>query len=311
LKPLLWIVLLALASALACGCWVRRPPLPPAPQFTAPPTQQSILDRINGTARIRQLQAESATISLRGLLVPLRANLAIERPRRLRLRGEVMSLGGVDLGSNDDAFWFWTSAQRPPAVFYARHQDFQQSAAAETFPFRPEWLIEALGVAAIDPAGPIEGPYSRGSGQLEIRTRVPGVGGDMTKVIVVDAAYGWILQQYLYDPRGELVAQTTASEHRYYADVDVSLPHRVEIHLPRSGATIRVDVSGYLVNQLHGDPEQLWSMPRIEGAPAVDITDPRNSPLAGGPDFASPMSPRDYGIAPSATRQQYRGFPGR
>jgi hypothetical protein len=318
LKSVSLALLLALASTSVSGCWLRRAPTPPAPQFAAPPTQQNLVDRINSAARIRQLQAESATISMRGLLLPLRANLALEHPRRLRLRGEVLGAGGVDLGSNEELFWLWTSLERPPVVRYARHEEFQRSAAAEMFPFRPEWLIEALGVVSLDPSQGVEGPYARGAGQLELRTRVPGLGGELTKVIVVDASYGWILQQYLYDPRGELLAQSTSSEHRYYAQHDVSLPHRVEIQLPRSGASLRIDVAGYLINQLHGDPEQLWSMPQIAGAAAVDITDPRNSPLAGGLFQGAPAAPASdgappaaYGAAPTAARPQYRGFPGR
>jgi hypothetical protein len=304
------LLLLFFVQAGFSGCWFRRPPTPPAPQFVAPPTQQSILDRINGSARIRQLQAESATISVPGLFVPLQANLAVERPRRLRLRGSVLGAGGIDLGSNDELFWMWTSLERPPAVYYARHDDFQRSAAAQMFPFRPEWLIEALGIVSIDPRYPVEGPYPRGAGQLEIRTRAPGVTGELTKILVVDATYGWVLEQYLYDDRGELLAQASMSEHRYYSDVDVSLPHHVEIALPQSRATIRVDISGYLINQLHGDPEQLWSLPRIEGAALVDIINSGNSPLLGQPPAAAAQH-SDYGTLPTAARPQYRGFPGR
>ena len=102
------------------------------------------------------------------------------------------------------------------------------------------------------------------------------------------------------------------SDHSYYNNVDVSLPHHVEIQLPQSGATITVDVSGYLINQLHGDPEQLWSPPHIDGAPLVDIVSTGNLPQMGQPQSAPPQySPPNYGAAPSAARPQYRGFPGR
>lgn len=299
-----------------CGCWLHQKPVPDAPAFASPPTQQALIDRINAASRIHQLQAESATISLRGALVPLKANLAVERPRRLRIRGELLGVGGVDLGSNDEVFWIWSSLLRPQAVYYARHEDYQRSAAAEMLPFRPEWLIEALGVVHLDPAG-VEGPYPRGADKLEIRTRVPGIDGPMTKVLVVDSTYGWILEQHLYDAQGQPVAQVVCSEHRYYREVDASLPHRVEIHLPKPGATVRLDVGGYLVNQLVGDPAHLWSMPQIEGAPPVDVTQMPAPPLAGRGPFggrggAPPTSASPtHGAGPTAARPQYRGFPGR
>jgi len=309
----------ALFGAAVSGCWPgQRQVTPDAPAFAVPPTQQSILDRINGTSRIYQLQAENATISMRGAMLPLNANLAVERPRRMRIRGEVIGIGGIDLGSNDEVFWVWSPLLRPPGVYYARHEDYQRSSMAELLPLRPEWLIEALGVVQIDPSAGVEGPVPRGPDKLELRTRVPGIDGMMTKVLVVDSTYGWILEQYLYDAQGEPVAQVTCSEHRYYRDVDVSLPHHVEIHLPKTGATVRLDVGGYLINQLIGDPAQLWSMPRIDGAPMVDVTKMSNMPLAGRGPFAAPraaarsaQTPPPYGRAHSASRPQYRGFPGR
>ncbi|MEQ8791883.1 MAG: hypothetical protein RIC55_36840 [Pirellulaceae bacterium] len=320
MKSLTTALICALLGAALSGCWHhQRQVAPDAPAFAVPPTQQSILERINGTSRIYQLQAENARISLRGALLPLSANLAVERPRRMRIRGELVGVNGIDLGSNEEVFWVYSPLMRPPGVYYARHEDYQRSSMAEMLPLRPEWLIEALGVVQVDPSS-VEGPYSRGADKLEIRTRVPGIDGTMTKVLVVDATYGWILEQYLYDPQGQPVAQVTCSEHRYYRDVDVSLPHQVEIHLPKTGATVRLDVGGYMVNQLVGDPAQLWSMPRIDGAPPRDVTQMSNVPLAASGPFgsqpapapaAASQSPPNYGLAPSAARPQYRGFPGR
>jgi hypothetical protein len=320
LKPSTTALICALIGAAVSGCWHgQRPVTPDAPALAVPPTQQSIVERINGTSRVHQLQAENATISMRGAMLPLHANLAVQRPRRLRIRGEVVGIiGGIDLGSNDEVFWVWSPLLRPPGVYYARHEDYQRSSMAELLPLRPEWLIEALGVVQIDPSAGVEGPFPRGPDKLEIRTRVPGIDGTMTKVLVVDSTYGWILEQYLYDAEGEPVAQVTCSEHRYYRDVDVSLPHHVEIHLPKTGATVRLDVGGYLINQLVGDAAQKWSMPRIDGVPLVDLTKMSDMPLAGRGPFAAPR-PRaqsaqtlpPYGPAPSASRPQYRGFPRR
>ena len=47
---------------------------------------------------------------------------------------------------------------QPPAVYYCRHDQFAASQARQMVPFEPAWLIEALGVAEIDPGLPHQGP---------------------------------------------------------------------------------------------------------------------------------------------------------
>ena len=57
----------------------------------------------------------------------------------------------LDLGSNDEVFWFWVRREQPPALYYCRHDQFAASPARQTLPIQPEWLIEAMGIAPFDP----------------------------------------------------------------------------------------------------------------------------------------------------------------
>ena len=95
-----------------------------------------------------------------------RANIALERPRRFRLRADTMITGPeVDLGSNDELFWFWVRRSPEPAVYFCRHDQFSSSVARQVLPVEPEWLIDALGVATLDPAGDHSGPVAVGQGR--------------------------------------------------------------------------------------------------------------------------------------------------
>jgi hypothetical protein len=307
-----WLYLLALVALFAAGgasCPPRRAAGPLAPVvFAAPPTLENAVAAVNASsASIRTLQADNASLSTAGLPA-MRTNLVVERPRRFRMRAEVTALTGpeLDLGSNEDLFWMWVKRNRPPAVYYARHDQFQRSAARQMLPIEPEWLIEALGLVYLDPSQQHEGPIARPDGNLEIRSRIPTAGGEMGKVLVIDRQFAWVLEQHVYDTSGQLIASVRASRHRWYPNERVSLPGRIEIGVPAAQMSFQLDVGGYAINQLSGDPAQLWSVPQIEGYPLVDIADP-SFRVPGMEENAQPATFAP-GFSRTSYQPKYRGY---
>ena len=300
-----------LVAPLCSGCtprWFRRAPAEPASPvvFPTPPTKEQVIGVINSNAsRIHQLQSD-ISISVQGF-PHLRGNMALERPRRFRLKAGLMGLPGtgVDLGSNDELFWIFFELNRPPGVYYARHDEFAYSKARQLVPIEPAWLIEALGVVQLDPGGVHAGPCQRVAGKIEIHSRLPAPTGEQTKITVVDERYGWVLEQYMYDANGQMIASARSSQHRYYPQEGVALPQHIEIQLAPGQQTqiaLRVDVGVHRINQLHGDPAQLWTLPQPDGFPLIDITRPQAGPLAEmTPSFAPPPQ-----TVESADRRSYR-----
>lgn len=293
-RPRLWLlVLTALFAASGADCPYRyflRPQYEPAPiVFQTPPTLEQIIDYVNsGTARVQQLQTTGAHLSTDGMMVSLRADIALERPKRFRLQA---GLAGpeIDIGSNEEIFWFWAKRGEPAAVYFCRHDQFQYAAARQILPVQPDWIVEALGLVYFDPTLDHRGPFPRGADQLEIHTIIPTPEGNLTKVTVLDAQHAWVLQQQIYDSRRQLIASAIATRHRYDPIAGVSLPRQVDIQLPPAELSFRIQVSDYLVNQLNGNPQQLWAMPQIEGYPLVDLAGPSVSPAAAHPNgYPSP-----------------------
>ena len=56
--------------------------------------------------------------------------------------------------------------------------------------------------------------------------------GEMTKVLVLDAGSGWILEQHLLDPQGQLIATAISSKHLRDPVSGATLPRRTEIRWP-------------------------------------------------------------------------------
>jgi hypothetical protein len=288
------------------------PDAPPA-AFIGPPTLADVIDTVNTTSRIQQLQTENATLTAQGIPA-LRANLAIERPRRLRLQAELTQFTGdeLDLGSNDQLFWVWVRRNPEGSIYFARHEDYSRSAARAILPVEPNWIIDALGVVELDPNGEHEGPYARDQDRLEIRSRIASPQGELTRVMVVHSRYGWVLEQHLYNARRQLLASSVASQHRFYSDYGVSLPHHVDVQIGRgqpSELVFSIDVDSYSINQLVGEPNRLWAMPQITGSKLVNLADPNLVLPAGSSAYRHPQAfTTDARTARSGYRPVYRGY---
>lgn len=303
----LLIVVLVACSLTGCRLWPWQPAIdsPPAPVvFSGPPTLEELVNAVNAnSAPIRQLQAETATVSLPGF-PSLKANLYLERPRNLRLRAQLFA-PELDVGSNAEHFWFWAKQDPRPAIYYARHDQFAQSSLRQQLPIDPVWAMEALGLVTIDPSLVVDGPFPAGQERAEIRVRVPSVEGELTKVYQIHARLGWILEQHLVGPQGQLLASARASNHRYYPLERVSLPQQVEITVPSAQLRLTVQVSNYQINGINADPQQLWNLPTIPGYQAVNLD--QIAPVANQKrNWTNPVIP--YERTSQSQRQAVRGL---
>lgn len=252
----------------------------PAPVVLGPnPSLEQVITAVNAnSARIQQLQSSGATLKV-GHLPALEANYAVDRPRRFRLRAQTRLTGPeLDLGSNDQQFWIWVKQSPEPAIYWGQHDQYYRSAAQQILPVPPEWLIEALGIVRLDPTANYEGPSLVENGRIEIRSQVVGPSGPMTRVLVIDDQRGWVLEQHLFDANQAPIASAAASGFQYDPNTGASLPRMVEVHLPPARLSFTLRTEQHLVNQLSGDPAQLWKMPQMSGYPQIEITQPGRAP---------------------------------
>ena len=102
--------------------------------------------------------------------------------------------------------------------------------------------------------------------------------GPATKITVVDADGGLVLEQRVFDPAGRLVASSIARGHRQDPLSGLIMPSVVDIQCPAAEVSMRIELGNVRINRLSGDPVELWAMPRYPGVPAVDLCDPRVQP---------------------------------
>jgi len=302
------LIAILVATLSGCHWFQRRTVLEPTPiVFPQAPTLEQLATAVNAnTERVQTLQTRDARLLLRGLPA-VSLDMAYQQPRRLRLRaGTGLTGQELDLGSNDDVFWFWARQNPQPALFYARHDQFAASPNRGLIPIEPLWIVDAMGLPKFDPNHRHEGPIARGNGIMEIRTRVPAADGETTKITLINAQYAWVVQQQVFDARGRLLASAQASDHEYFPHAQAALPRKVAIELPAAQLSFTVETQGYAVNVPLGDPAALFALPheQFPNAPLVDLADPRLAPQATAPP--ANQGPPSYPAASAAPR--IRGY---
>jgi len=254
-------------------------------QYTAPepralppsPTLEQVIQVVNqNNSQIHSFSTTQATLSGPGFPT-LRASVAFQRPRFFRLRADTALTGPeLDLGSNDHLFWFWIKRNEPPGVYYCRHDQFATSPAQQMIPIDPDLLMEALGTTELDPALPYQGPEILPGDRLKLSSIRETCDGPVTKVIVLDAARGWILEQHVYDAAGRRIASSLVGGYRRDPLTNLAMPTSVQIECPgtQPAFSMRLNLGKVQINRLPVNALELWTMPSYQGSPWVDLGDP-------------------------------------
>ncbi len=259
------------------------------------------------TARqaIRTLRADAVRISAPGL-PSLKARLYYAAPRQFRLQGDFLLSREMDIGMNQEFFWMW-GRNWTGALLYARHDQLSLPHVAERVGLDPNWFLDALGLVELEPSGQHHGPFAHGPGAMEIHTQRLSLSGQvLTRVLVMHAVYGWLLEARLQDERGQVLAAARMSRHRFYAEAGVSLPDVVEIHLAPGTdrqTQFQVDIGGYVVNEPITDPAA-FALPQLPDVPLVNLAEPPPGALRAAEAIPLPTSP----VPAPIYRPEYRGY---
>jgi hypothetical protein len=284
-KTLAWLlsaVLLTVCGGAGCPQMLQQytQPIPRALPTSATLTQ--VIDVVNNnSAQVQSLYTNHGSISVPGL-PSLRALVAFQRQRSFRLRADTAFTGPeVDVGSNDQLFWFWIKRNQPPGLYYCRHDQFASSAAKPMVPIEPDWLIRALGIVSFEPGVVHQGPVPVSAGRLEVRTP-PIVPGGNTRLTVIDATRGIVLEEHVYDPQGTRLATALMSRHKRDATTGITLARHVALQMPATRMEINIDLNDLQINQLNPSQVDLWNKPVYPGYNDVDLADPNLRLVAPG-----------------------------
>jgi hypothetical protein len=293
--------LFGLSGANCPFLWTDQDELARAPAAMGPsPNLDQVIQVVNAqTSQIYSFTARQATISGQGF-PSLRASIAFERPRHFRLVAETgLSGKEIDLGSNDEVFWFWIRRNQPAATYYCRHEQYAASPMRRQLAIDPQSLIEALGIVQFDPTQHHQGPFPASGGRLEIRSTRDTPDGPAIKSTFIDGLHGVVVEQDVYDAKQVLVARSVASRFRRDPANGIFMPTVIDIQSPGNKFAMQINLGTVEINRPITNGGQLWAMPTYPGFPAVDLCNPRQVP--GAPA----MTTRPYVNNPLRGRRAY------
>lgn len=212
----------------------------PAPVNDELPTAQQMVEYLNDNARrIQAIQCNSVAIDCKqgNQNAPgLDGMVVLQKPNMFRLKAKVLGQNAVDLGSNQEEFWYWISKADPPYVFHCSHAAMAAGQVRMPFPFQPEMILAAMGIAEYDPNKPYE---VKANGQLaELRERVSSPQGKVVTRVTVfqrapaQAGKPQVLGHVLYDEAGKVICSVQVQEIQVVRQTGAVLPQKVVFQWP-------------------------------------------------------------------------------
>lgn len=232
------------------------------------------IEGVNGRPGLTSWSCMQARFEM-GPLMKASGNVIVQAPNSFRLR-VFPPLGGgdlLDVGSNNDEFWIWQQGmedQGTPLMLTAHHQDMGVALQHFKIPFQPDWIMEVMGVVAID-AAQYELRQAPSSRQLELvsPTRL-ATGQRVQKIIRVDPKRGQVTGHELWGENNQLIARAEFSDHRADKATQVLMPRKIKVHWPQEDLNLGITLDHVQVNPPHL-PELAWTMPEKPGVRKIDM----------------------------------------
>jgi hypothetical protein len=193
--------------------------------------------------------------------VGLDGSLVCQKPRNFRLKAKVLGQPGVDIGSNQDEFWYWISKADPPYVYHCSYQDLSRPGGVNLpFPFQPDMIMAALGMADYNPNGKYEvKTYPQYPQYLElVESAVSPQGEPVQRVTVFNRAkaapgQSQVVAHVLKDARGGLICKATIQEPQVTRE-GVVLPRKVTLVWPAQRIEMKMQLFDMQLVQI--EPQQ-------------------------------------------------------
>lgn len=255
---------------------------------SANPTAADLVSAVNENARrVQTLECRNVSLDCSqgresvGLLGLLACQPAA---RNFRMTAKALGSTEVDLGSNSQEFWFWVKRAPQPYLYHCSHQDFASGQAQMPFPFQPDWIVEALGVAEYNPAKSYRvQTYAGGFDLMEDSTSPQGA--PVRKITRFSRSQGQLLvsAHVLQDSAGQEICAAVVRRFQQDRASGAVLPQEVVLSWPAQQIRMRMVLDRALVNNAVDAQRQalLFSRPSLRDVPTYD--------LARGPDGGSPV----------------------
>jgi hypothetical protein len=206
------------------------------------PTVASLVQSLNENAqRIPALESRDVSIDCKqgSQGAPgMTGVLVCQKPRSFRLQAKVIGQNAVDIGSNDQEFWYWISKADPPYVYHCTYDALAKGNVRMPFPFQPDMIVAGLGLSEYDPTKQYDlKETSRDIWELSENTVSPQ-GQPVKRVTVFNArrlggTMRWqAVRHELRDAQNREICTAHITEFQQSSETGAILPRRVKLVWP-------------------------------------------------------------------------------
>jgi hypothetical protein len=235
------------------------------------PTAVQLVAYLDGNSRrIQSLQCGDVDMDIKmKQSFGIQGWLACQKPRSFRMRARAIGNDEADIGSNTDEFWYWIARSQPPYLVHCSYQDLARGVEVP-FPFRPEWVMEALGMGEYGSPDGYRIEPGPGVYKLVLDTTSPQ-GQPMRKITVFNSARArtQVTDHILQDVGG----RTICSAH--IDDVQVVdgaiVPKKIILSWPGQDLRLTMKLYDVKLNLPLDNNQALFNRPAITGVQSVDL----------------------------------------
>lgn len=253
----------------------------PARMPTETPTAAALVAYLNDNSRrVQSLECRGLDLDCRqrSQAVGLSGWMVCQKPKSLRMGGKVLGHPAVDMGSNDQEFWYWISKADPPYLFHCSHQDLAQGQArVMPFPFQPDWVVEALGIGEYGPPENYQVAVRASTVELVQRATSPQ-GQPIRKVTVfnrgqVRGTAPQVMAYLVQDANGRDMCAAYITETQQDRATGAVLPRRVRLIWPAEQIELKMKLDEVTVNPQMDEQRvsRLFTRPTMAGIQSYDL----------------------------------------
>jgi hypothetical protein len=221
-----------------------------------PPAVKDLVDYLNDCSnRMQSVKSDGLYMDCKAPngSVGLIANMVCEKPRNFRLRGTLAGQTACDIGSNNDEFWYWIKQSDPPFLYHCSYDAMSRGNVRLPFPFQPDMVIAALGMAQYDP-DPSKYDLKVVKDKLELSENVTTAQGQPARRVTVfargkvDVSKGrpQVVEYALRDLQGHELCKATVQ--RVTIQGGAIVPQQVRVSWPEQKMELALTLNTVSVN---------------------------------------------------------------
>jgi hypothetical protein len=255
----------------------------PPPQQARPfenPTAAALVNYLNDNSdRIKSVRVASLDLQCsQGIRsVGLSGQMVCQKPRNFRMSAKVFGKQEIDLGSNNKEFWYWI-ARGDPYQFHCSYEALEAGKVRQLpFPFQPDWMMEALGMARYGPADrqvvvkkdtvelveKTKSPQGRTVRKVTVFRRTPATNGaaQVTAHLLVD------------DATNKLICSAQINQVQLDRNSGARIPYRVVLYWPEGKIKLSMTLEELTVNGDITNSNVLFARPNMTNIKSFDLAE--------------------------------------